>query len=105
MFVCFTYRITGLHFTYGCATLSKAYDGYLYFKNHWVVLYLCVSNLKCSPCWLANPSEPLTYTTRMAAQPFLKLVFISPTYTTIIAVQPQEQPIIVRSTYRITGSH
>ena len=64
-----------------------------------------MSNLKCSLCWLANPSESLTYTTRMGVQPLLKLMFISPTYTTIIGVQPQEQPIIVRSTYRITGSH
>ena len=34
MFVSSTYRITALHYTYGYATLSVAYVGYLYFKNH-----------------------------------------------------------------------
>ena len=46
MFVCFTYTITGLHYTYGSATLSAAYLGYRYVENHWVILQLCVHHLK-----------------------------------------------------------
>ena len=33
-FVCFTYRMAGLHYTYGCAKLSAAYVGYLYLENY-----------------------------------------------------------------------
>ena len=44
MFVSSTYRITGLHYTYGSATLSAAYVGYLYLGNHWVTLsYGCAT--------------------------------------------------------------
>ena len=46
MFVCSTYRITGAHYTYGSATLSAAYVGYLYLENRWVTLYLWVRRLK-----------------------------------------------------------
>ena len=46
MFVCSTYRITGLDYTYGCATLSAAYVGYLYLENHWVTPQLWVRHLK-----------------------------------------------------------
>ena len=35
-----TYRITELHYTYGNATLSADYVGYLYFQNHWVTPYI-----------------------------------------------------------------
>ena len=31
-----TLRITRLHYSYKCATLSRAYVGYLYLQNHWV---------------------------------------------------------------------
>ena len=65
MFVSSTYRITGLHYTYGSATLSAAYVGYLYFLNHWVTLHIWVSNLKGSLCWLALPTESLGCTTLM----------------------------------------
>ena len=39
MLVSSKYRITELHYTYGNATLSAAYVGYLYFQNHWVTAY------------------------------------------------------------------
>ena len=31
-----TKRITWLHYSYGCATLSRAYAAYLYFLKDWV---------------------------------------------------------------------
>ena len=65
MFVSSTYRITGLHYTYGSATLSAAYVGYLHLLNHWVTQHIWVSNLKGSLCWLALPTESLGYTTLM----------------------------------------
>ena len=52
MFVSSTYRITGLHYTYGSATLSAAYVGYLYVENHRVTLQLVVRHLKQNLCWL-----------------------------------------------------
>ena len=45
MFVGSTYRITGLEYTYGCATLSLAYVGYLFLANHWVTLRLWCATL------------------------------------------------------------
>ena len=33
------YTLTELHNTYGNATLSADYVGYLYFENHWVTPY------------------------------------------------------------------
>ena len=55
-------RITGLHYSYGCATLVRGYVGYLYLYNYWVSLYLWVSSLNGSP-WFALRSELLNYTT------------------------------------------
>ena len=46
MFVSSSYTITGLHYTYGSATLSAAYVGYLYVENHRVTLQLLVRHLK-----------------------------------------------------------
>ena len=40
MFACSTERITGLHYTYGCATLSGAYVDLLYVPHNWVTLHL-----------------------------------------------------------------
>ena len=34
--VCSTNRMTELHYTYGRATLSAAFVGYLYLGNHWL---------------------------------------------------------------------
>ena len=71
-----TFRITELHYTYGCPTLIKAYVCKLYLQNHWVhfidgcatfcatnsdylyqenhlvTLQLWVRHLKCSLRWL-----------------------------------------------------
>ena len=53
MFVCSTYRITGLDYTYGCATLSAAYVGYLYLQNHWLhYTYGCVTLSAEYVCYL-----------------------------------------------------
>ena len=46
MFIGSTYRISLLHYTYKCATLSAAYVGNLYLENHWVTLQLWVCHLK-----------------------------------------------------------
>ena len=34
-----TFRITELHYTYGCPTLIEAYVCKLYLQNHWVALH------------------------------------------------------------------
>ena len=86
MFVSSTYRITELHYTYGNASLSADYVGYLYFENYWLTPHIWVSNLKGSLCWLALPTELLGY-------------------ITLICVQPQVQPMIVWPTYRNTTSN
>ena len=68
MLECFTYTITGLHQTYGGATLTTAYSK-LYIQSHEVQLYFWVSNLKCSLGLLALPTESEGYTTLMGAPP------------------------------------
>ena len=45
MFVSSFYRITDLHYIYGCATLSECYVFHLYEQNHWVTLHLWVPHL------------------------------------------------------------
>ena len=65
MFVNSTYRSTELHYTFGNATVSADYVGYLYFVNYWITPHIWVSNLKGSLSWLALPTELLTYTTLM----------------------------------------
>ena len=52
-----SYTLTELHNTYGNATLSADYVGYLYFQNHWVTPYKWMSNPKDTICWLALPRE------------------------------------------------
>ena len=69
MFHSSTYTLTELHYTYGNATQSADYVGYLYFHNHWDTPYKWVSNPKDSLCWLALPRESLGYTTLMGAPP------------------------------------
>ena len=68
-FVCSTNRITGLHYTYRCATLSAGYVGYLYLENHLVTPQLWVRHLKQSLCWLALPLESLSFTSLASVQP------------------------------------
>ena len=65
MLVSYAYRITELRYTYGNATLSADYVGYLYFENYWFTSHIWVSNLKGSLRWLALPTELLRYTTLM----------------------------------------
>ena len=40
-----SFRITELHYTYGCQTLIKAYVYERYVQNHWVTLQLWVHHL------------------------------------------------------------
>jgi len=68
MFTGSTYRIPLLNWSYGCATLSRAYVGYVYLQNHWVTLDIWLFNLKCSLCWLLLPSESLSYTSLIGMQ-------------------------------------
>ena len=86
MFVSSTFSMTGLRCTYGCATVSAAYVCNLYVQKHWVTLHSWVSNLKCSLCLLALPTESLANTILIGAPPWV-------------------QPLLVRSTYRITWLH
>ena len=37
---CMKYKITELHYTYGNATLSADYVGYLYFENYWLTPHI-----------------------------------------------------------------
>jgi len=50
MLVISAYRIAVLDYSNGCATSSAPYLCKHYLGNHWVVLHLWVSNLKCSLC-------------------------------------------------------
>ena len=54
-----TKRITWVHYSYGCVTLSTAYVAYLYFLKDWVRPQKWVSNVKCSVCWLPLHKESL----------------------------------------------
>ena len=45
MLVICTFRITELHYTYGCPTLIKAYVYEPYVQNNWVTLHLWVHHL------------------------------------------------------------
>ena len=94
MLVTSTQRITGLHYTYGCPTLIRAYVGYLYLQNHRVTLHIWESNLKFSLCLLALPSESLGYTTLMGVQPesslcLLGLLTESLDYTRLMGAPPK----------------
>ena len=86
MVVSSTFSMTGLRYTYGCATVNAAYVCNLYLQNHWVMLHLWVSNLKCSLSLLALPTESLGY-------------------TILIGVTPRVQPLLVSSTFRNTRLH
>ena len=52
-----TLKITGLHYSYGCATLSAAYVGYLQFQNHLLTPHLWVYNVKLSLLLLASITQ------------------------------------------------
>ena len=83
IFLSSTYRITTLHYTYGCATLSAAYLSKFYIENDCVTLHLWVAIFMCRLCLLVLPGESLCYTARMGALLYL-------------------QPILLRCTERIT---
>ena len=135
MLVFSTYRITGLHYTYGCATLSAPYVGYLYLENRGVILYLWVRHLKQSLCWL-----PLTFRITgfhfisgcpplsgffdcqvqlqnhwikldLWAPSFKFSLCLSPlrtealSYTTLLGTPLQVRTLLVTSIFRITGLH
>ena len=74
------YRITGLHYTYGCATLGAAYVGYFFLQNHRALLYLWVSSLKCSLLLLGLVTESLDHTRLIGAQPKVQPMFVTSTY-------------------------
>ena len=54
VFIGSSYKITLLYYTYGCATLSAAYVGYLYLKSYWITLQ-DYTNRNYSLCSLALP--------------------------------------------------
>ena len=74
--------MTEIHYTYGYATFSADYVGYLLFKNYLLTPLKCVTNLKCSLCLYVLPTEWLGYTTLMGAPPSESL-----NYTTRMGVQ------------------
>ena len=76
MFGSCTFSMVGLRYTYGCATASAPYVCNLYAQNQWVMLHSWVSNLKCSLCWLALPSESLGYRTHMAIKTLVQSMFV-----------------------------
>ena len=83
MFVCSTYRMTGLHYTYGCATFRITELHYTYrcprlidalvwepyLQNRWVTLHLLVSSLKCILWLLSLLTQSLDHTRIMGASP------------------------------------
>ena len=134
MLVSSTQRITGVHYTCGCATLSRAYVGYLYLQNHWVLVHLWVSRLKCSfYCQVYLQNQLITLELRVPHLKFrlcllalrteftelhyirvrhlkqslcwLPLPLESLDLTSLMGVKAYVQPFIVGSTYRISGSH
>ena len=80
MLVFSTYRITGLHYTYGCATLSAAYVGYLFLQNHRALLYLWVSSLKWSLLLLGLVTESRITLDLEVPHPKVHPMFVSSTY-------------------------
>ena len=64
-----TYKITGLHYIYGCPSLSAASVGWLHVQNEWVTLHLLVTGLKNRPFFLGLDTESLSYNTLMRAPP------------------------------------
>jgi len=64
-----TFRIPGLHYTDKCPTLTTGYVSYLYLQTHSVTLPLWVRHLKCSLSLEGVPREILGYTSLMGVQP------------------------------------
>ena len=68
IFVCSRYRITRLHYIYGCSTLNAAYVCQLYLQNLWGTLHLQVSNATSNLFLLALLTELLGITLLMVVQ-------------------------------------
>jgi len=79
MLVISSYRMPGLHYTYGCRTLRPAYVGYHYVDNKCVTLLLLVSHLKCSLSLHDQPTESLGYAVPMGVEPYEQPMFIGST--------------------------
>ena len=67
-------------YIYGCANLSAAFVCNLYLQNTWVTLHLWVSNLNCSLCLLALPTESLVSTVLIGAPPWVQPLLVSSTF-------------------------
>ena len=80
IFVWFSYRITRLHYTYGCPTLKAAYVCKLYLQNHWGTLQLYVSNVTFSLLLCAPPIEKLGFTTLMGSPSYVRLTLATSTF-------------------------
>ena len=79
IFVCFSYRITRLHYTYRCPTLKAAYVCKLYLQNHWGKLQLYLSNVTFSLLLCAPPIEKLGFTTLMGSPSYVRLTLVTST--------------------------
>ena len=77
IFVCFSYRITRLHYTYRCPTLKAAYVCKLYLQNHWGKLQLQLSNVTFSLLLCAPPIEKLGFTTLMGSPSYVRLTLVT----------------------------
>ena len=86
MLVSSTFTMTESRYTYRCATVSSAYFCNFCLRNRWVTLHLWVSNLMCSLCVLALPTE-------------------SPGYTILIGAPRWVLPLLLRSTFTNTRLH
>ena len=70
-------KITGLHYSNRCNTLSAAYVGYLQFQNHLLTPHLWVYNVKLSLLLLASITETLRCTTLMGASSYVRLTLVT----------------------------
>ena len=82
MFVSSTYRITGLHYSYGCPTLNAAYVFKLYLQNYRFTPNLSVPLFKCNLSLYTLLTKSLGYTTLMGVQYSVQPMFVSSTYRT-----------------------
>ena len=79
MFVISIFRITELHYTYGCRTLRAVYVAYHYVDNKCVTLLLLVSHLKYSLSLQDLPRESLRYPAPKGVEPDEQPMFIGST--------------------------
>ena len=77
IYLCFSYRITRIHYTYGCPTFKAAYVCKLYLQNHWGKLQLQLSNVTFSLLLCAPPIEKLGFTTLMSSPSYVRLTLVT----------------------------